>query len=85
MHIYIDPSHLASVPQFARTCALAASIANAIEFWVLRLVVPLATPALPKEFRHWLPTLVTTGTKAVVLVFAWYLQTLVSAFQSVKI
>jgi len=68
--------------QFARTCALAVSIANGIEFWVLRLVVPIATPAVPKEFRHWLPTIVTTATKGCVLFLAWYLQTLVSAFQS---
>jgi hypothetical protein len=68
--------------QFARTCALAVSIANAIDVWVLRLILPLATPAVPVEFRHWLPTLVSTATKACVLFLAWYLQTIVSAFQS---
>jgi len=68
--------------KFARVVALAISISHFIEHWVLKAAIPVVTPLLPKEARHWMPTLVKTATKTIVLAFAWYMQTIISAVQS---
>jgi len=68
--------------QFARTVALAVSIASLIEMPLLKIGLPLLSRVAPVEIRHWLPTIISAAVKAFVVALAWSLQTIISAAQS---
>ena len=68
--------------KFAKTINLAISCSQFCEYYVCKLVVPLAAPLIAEEFRAWLPVAIKTLTKALFVWFAWSLQQVVSAAQS---
>ena len=68
--------------EFAKTITLGVSMAQCVEYPVLKYVLPIVTPLAPKEVQHWGPTAVSAATKAAAVWFAWTLQVYVSAVQS---
>lgn len=69
------------VPQ-ARTTAFALSIAEMVSLTVLRAVLPAVTAALGQELAHWAKTIIETSLFFVAIIFAWLIQTIISAFYS---
>lgn len=68
--------------QFARTVALALGIVELCKFPVLRLLVPIVAWALGEELKHWVETIIDSALKIVCIIFAWWLQSIISAFYS---
>ena len=69
--------------QFAQTTAIALGIVESIQPPLIRLCVPpLAVLLEPLELGHWTATLVDTSLKLVVIIFAWYVQMIISAYYS---
>jgi len=68
--------------QFARTTAIALGIASMIKFPIVRAVGPLLAQGLGKDLGHWAKTIVDTTINFIVIIFAWYLQMVISAFYS---
>lgn len=68
--------------EFAMTTALALGIVETVELPLCRLLVPPVAAVLGKELSHWVETLVDSGIKLVAILFAWWLQVLISAFYS---
>ena len=69
--------------QFAQTTAIALGIVETIQPPLIRLCVPpLALVLNPLELGHWTETLVDTTLKVVAIIFAWYLQMIISAYYS---
>jgi len=68
--------------KFARTITLAISCATLVEYYVIKALLPVASPFVAPEFVHWLPTAFSTATRGLFLYFAWKLQEMVSAVQS---
>jgi len=68
--------------EFARTTAFALSIAEMVSLTVLRAVLPAVTAALGQELAHWAKTIIETSLFFVAIIFAWLIQTIISAFYS---
>ena len=51
-------------------------------FPAVRLFAPVLLIALGPELQHWVETIIDAALKLLCVVFAWYLQTVVSAFYS---
>jgi len=57
-------------------------IAEILEFPALRLLAPILTAAFGKDLAHWVKTSVSLGVKFFAMVFAWYMQMVISAWYS---
>jgi len=68
--------------QFARTTALALGIAEMVEFPVMRVCAPPLKLALGDKLAHWTETIVDSAIKLVAIIFAWYVQMVIAAFNS---
>lgn len=68
--------------QFARTISVAVSCSQFVEYYLLKLLLPILTPLTAHDFVHWLPTVLTGATKAIFVYLAWKAQEVVSAVQS---
>jgi len=68
--------------QFAQTTAIALGIVEVVQFPPSRVLAPLLAQALGPDLKHWVETLLDTAIKFVAVVFAWYLQMVISAFYS---
>lgn len=68
--------------QFAKTITLGVSIARMLDAPALRYGVPFLTTFVPRELHKWIPTMIRTASKVVAVAFAWYVQVIISAFQS---
>jgi len=53
-----------------------------VEYYLLKALLPALTPLAAPEFRLWLPTALSTAIKALFVMLAWRVQTIVSAAQS---
>lgn len=68
--------------EFARTIAIALGIAEMIELPVFRFVGPLVAYIVGPKLKHWVYTICNTLIKLCAMSFAWYMQTIISAFYS---
>lgn len=68
--------------EFARTTALALGMAETVKFPIVRLLTPLMMAALGPDLHRWVDTLLDTAIKICAMIFAWYLQMIISAFYS---
>ena len=68
--------------EFARVAALALGIAEMVKLRAVKLLAPPLSSALGAELKHWVPTLITTAINVAAVIFAWYVQQIVSAFYS---
>lgn len=65
---------------FARTSALALGIADMVNLTVLRDFAPVLQWMLGPDLQHWMEAIVDTLVKVLALIFAWYMQQVISAF-----
>jgi len=68
--------------KFARTIQVAVTCATFVEYYAVKALMPMLTPFVGKEFVHWLPTVISSWTRAFFVYWAWKMQEVVSAFQS---
>jgi hypothetical protein len=68
--------------QFARTIALALTIADFLDKPCQRYVAPTISLAVPNEYKKWVPVLLRWAIKGVAMSFAWTIQSVMSAFAS---
>ena len=68
--------------QFAQTTAIALGIAEMVKFPIVRALGPLLAAGLGKDLQHWGNTIVDTSINFIAILFAWYLQMIISAFYS---
>jgi len=68
--------------EFARTTAFALGIAEMAKFPLIRVLSVPLTAALGEKLQHWTQTIIETGLTLICVIFAWYLQMIVSAFYS---
>jgi len=73
--------------EFARTTAFALGIVEIAKFPVTRLLSPLILGVLAKDLeakaaKDWSVTIVESGLTLIAVIFAWYLQMIISAFYS---
>jgi hypothetical protein len=68
--------------QFARTIAMALSIADFLKQPVDRFVAPTINAAVPAEYAKWTPVVISWIIKAAAVSVAWYVQSVMSAFTS---
>merc|ERR1712032_576702 len=68
--------------KFARTVALACSVADLLRKPVATIVTPILAALMPKEYHKWINQMINFTLKAVAVHLAWKLQEVVSAFQS---
>lgn len=68
--------------QFAKTITLGVSIAEMLDAPAMRFGLPLLVHVVPTDYHRWLPVWVRTVNKSIAVAFAWYLQVIISAFQS---
>ena len=73
--------------EFARTTAFALGIVEMVKFPVVRFTSPLLMTVLGKELgpegsKVWAVTFVESSLTLVAVIFAWYLQMIISAFYS---
>jgi hypothetical protein len=68
--------------EFARTTALALGMAETIKFPAIRVLTPILVTVLGKELTHWVDTIINTTINLVCVMFAWYLQMVISAVYS---
>jgi hypothetical protein len=68
--------------EFARTISLALTIAECLEKPVNRLVAPVVRAATPAEYERWVPVVLSWIVKSIAMSFAWYIQSVISAFAS---
>jgi len=68
--------------EFARTTAFALGIVEMCKFPIVRTFAPMLTAAIGPKLVHWTETLIETALTFLAVVFAWYLQMIVSAFYS---
>eukprot|EP00928_Gymnodinium_smaydae_P065338 TRINITY_DN484_c0_g1_i2.p1 TRINITY_DN484_c0_g1~~TRINITY_DN484_c0_g1_i2.p1 ORF type:complete len:433 (+),score=86.71 TRINITY_DN484_c0_g1_i2:73-1371(+) len=66
--------------EFARTTAIAIGIADMCKFPIMRLCAPLLAWALGPDLTNWVETIVDSALKIFCIVFAWFLQEIISAF-----
>jgi hypothetical protein len=68
--------------EFARTTALALGIVEVIKLPVVRLTGPLVSSLIGPKLIHWTDTIIDTTISFIAVVFAWYLQMVISAWNS---
>lgn len=68
--------------EFARTTAFALGIVEMVKFPLIRILAPMLTAALGEKLAHWSQTLIETALTLFAVIFAWYLQMIISAFYS---
>ena len=68
--------------EFARTTAFALGIIEMAKFPIIRFAGPGLAAVLPPEVRHWTQTIVETTLTFFAVIFAWWLQMIISAFYS---
>jgi len=68
--------------EFARTTAFALGIVEMAKFPIIRVALPVVTSVLGEELAHWSKTLVETALTFIAVIFAWFLQMIISAFYS---
>lgn len=68
--------------KFAMTVNLAVACSQFVEYYVSKALLPILSQFVAKEFVHWLPTVLSSATRAFFVYFAWKLQEVVSAVQS---
>lgn len=68
--------------EFARTTAFALGIVEMAKFPVIRILSPMLAPALGEEMMHWTQTIIETSLTFIAVIFAWWLQMIISAFYS---
>ena len=68
--------------QFAKTLALGNAIGNALCNPVAILAVPALSHALPKEYHHWIQTVISAVCKIVAVAIAYKVQQVLSAVHS---
>lgn len=68
--------------QFARTISLALTIAEFLQKPMDRFVAPVLRVAVPDEYERWIPVLLSWMVKSIAMSFAWYIQSIISAFAS---
>jgi len=71
--------------QFARTVALAVSISKFLNAPMDKYVVPAVRTIVPNDYSRWIPVLSGWLTKSIAMSFAFYLQSIISAFTSAMI
>lgn len=67
--------------EFAKTIALGISIADNVGPWAKTIFIPILTALIPKEYHHWIPTIIGYVVKTIAVAIAWYLQMVISACQ----
>lgn len=68
--------------EFARTTAFALGIVEMAKYPIIRFFTPALSAALGPDMAHWTQTLVETALTFVAVIFAWWLQMIISAFYS---
>eukprot|EP00804_Cyclotella_cryptica_P018339 CCRYP_015459-RA/>CCRYP_015459-RA protein AED:0.02 eAED:0.02 QI:616/1/1/1/0.5/0.33/3/1871/173 len=68
--------------EFARTIALALTIADFVRKFMNRWVAPTIEKATPVEYKKWVPILVDWICKGIGVSLAWRIQTVISAATS---
>jgi hypothetical protein len=68
--------------EFARTISLALTIVEFVEKPVDRFVAPIVKLATPDEYQKWVPVVLSWIIKSIAMSFAWYIQSVISAFAS---
>ena len=68
--------------EFARTTAFALGIVEMAKFPIIRILGPMVAATLGEDLAHWTQTLVETALTFFAVVFAWFLQMIISAFYS---
>jgi len=68
--------------QFAQIIALALGAADVMKFPVTRVLTPFLAWALGPDLKQWIGTIIDVLIKFVVMVFAFYVQMVISAFYS---
>jgi hypothetical protein len=68
--------------EFARTISLALTIVECLEKPVERFVAPIVRLATPAEYERWVPVVLSWIVKSIAMSFAWYIQSVISAFAS---
>lgn len=68
--------------EFARVTAMALGIAEMIKFPIVRVAGPPLSALLGPERKHWVMTIITVVLNLLVISFAWFLQKVISAFNS---
>jgi len=68
--------------EFARTIAMALSIAEFLYKPLNRYVAPTIEMALPADYKKWVPVVIGWICKSIAMSIAWYIQSVISAFTS---
>ncbi|CAM9297102.1 unnamed protein product [Discosporangium mesarthrocarpum] len=68
--------------KFARTVALAVSIGNYMRPMAAWLLGPGLAFVIPKDYHHWIASLINYFCKLVAMTIAWWIQRLISTVQS---
>lgn len=68
--------------KFARTVALACSVADLLRKPVAFIATPILAVLMPKEYHKWINQMINFTLKAIAVHLAWKLQEVVSALQS---
>jgi hypothetical protein len=68
--------------EFARTTAMAMGIIDVVEPAMVRVLAEPVSKLLGKDLAHWAHTILDSAIKIVAIIFAWYLQMIISAFYS---
>ena len=68
--------------EFARTTAFALGIVEMAKFPIIRILGPMVAATLGEDLAHWTQTIVETTLTFFAVIFAWWLQMIISAFYS---
>jgi len=68
--------------EFARTTALALGLVEMAKVPVTRLVAEPLSMLLGDNLKHWAKTIIESSLSIIAIIFAWYLQMIISAFYS---
>jgi len=68
--------------EFARTIALSLSISKILRRPADNYLEPIIVKAIPKEYKKWVPVLISWTTKSIGMSIAWFIQTIISAITS---
>jgi hypothetical protein len=68
--------------EFARTTAFALGLVEMAKFPIIRTVSPVVAASLGEELAHWTQTIIETTLTFIAVIFAWWLQMIISAFYS---
>jgi len=68
--------------EFARTTAFALGIVEMAKFPIIRIVSPTVAATLGADLAHWTQSIIESSLTFVAVIFAWFLQQIISAFYS---